>query len=226
MQKIFKALVQFQHDCEAIPKDSKVKVKTQGGGEYEFEYASFGSIVQTIKEPMFKAELGYTFFTAENKFTCRVLHSSGEFIDTSIDLPPPAQKMQERGSQLTYLKRYTLVLALGLDTDADDDGNAADGNEMKRLPPAPRKEIHATPQKAAGVVSDAIRTTKNERKVTEAQINRLYKIQEKYGWSVSDLMLHLASKYRCDLVDLNMNQYDEFCNFIMNSKPDNEEIPF
>lgn len=130
MQNLAKAFIQFQFNCPAIDKDSEVSVKTNGGGTYKFAYATFGNIVQTIKKPMYEAKLAYTFLTNENKFICRILHESGEFQDTSLDMPKFREKMQENGSFLTYLKRYSLVLALGLDTDQDDDSNMADQNEV------------------------------------------------------------------------------------------------
>ena len=145
MQNLAKALIEFQFKCPAIDKDSEVTVKTQTGRDYTFKYASFGNIVQTIKQPMYDAKLCYTFLTNDAKFICRIMHESGTYQDTAIDMPKFKEKMQDNGSILTYLKRYTLVLALGLDTDADDDGNLADGNEAvvknvpksKPIPPPP-----------------------------------------------------------------------------------------
>jgi hypothetical protein len=128
MQNYAKALIEFQYKCPAIDKDAEVEVRTKTGGNYRFKYASFGNIVQTIKEPMYLAKLAYTFVTSSESFTCRVVHESGEYSETSIPMPKFRESMQENGSFLTYLKRYSLVLALGLDTDADDDGNLGDGN--------------------------------------------------------------------------------------------------
>lgn len=128
MQNYAKALIEFQHKCPPIDKDADVSVRTKTGGTYNFKYASFGNIVQTIKEPMYVAKLCYSFITSDDKFICRIMHESGEFQDTSLSLPKFKESMQENGSLLTYLKRYSLVLALGLDTDADDDGNLSDGN--------------------------------------------------------------------------------------------------
>lgn len=128
MQNYAKALIEFQHKCPAIDKDSDVEVRTKTGGTYRFKYASFGNIVQSIKGPMYQAKLGYTFLTIDGKFICRIMHESGEYSDTAIEMPKLKESMQENGSFLTYLKRYSLVLALGLDTDADDDGNLGEGH--------------------------------------------------------------------------------------------------
>lgn len=131
MINLTKGLIEFQHSCPAIEKEKTVEVRTKSGHTYNFKYASFGNIVQTIKEPLYMAKLGYTFFTTDNKFVCRLVHESGEFQDTEIELPRYRDNIQENGSMLSYLKRYTLVLALGIDTDSDDDGNIADKNEVK-----------------------------------------------------------------------------------------------
>lgn len=146
MQNLAKAFIQFQFNCPPIEKDSEVSVKTNGGGTYKFAYATFGNIVQTIKKPMYEAKIAYTFLTSENKFTCRILHESGEYQDTSLDMPKFREKMQENGSFLTYLKRYSLVLALGLDTDADEDGNLADQNhvEITKQKYQPKESVKST----------------------------------------------------------------------------------
>ena len=131
MKQFAEAFSDFQFNCPAINKDSEVEVKTKSGGSYKFCYASFGNIIQTIKEPMHNAKLSYKFLTQDNKFVCRIRHISGEFEDTALELPKFKESMQENGSNLTYLMRYALKLALGLDTDTDDDSNTGEGNEVK-----------------------------------------------------------------------------------------------
>lgn len=145
--KISKALVEFQFKCPAIDKDSEVSVRTKTGGTYKFTYATFGNIIRTIKGAMHEAKLGYYFRTTDTHFVCRIVHESGEFYDTQIKLPQFKESMQENGSLLTYLKRYSLVLALGLDTDLDDDANTSEGNE-----PTFKYEPKETPKQALASV--------------------------------------------------------------------------
>ena len=52
-----KALIEFQYECPPIEKDAEVEVRTKTGGKYYFKYATFGNIVQTIKEPKYNAKL-------------------------------------------------------------------------------------------------------------------------------------------------------------------------
>jgi len=129
MKEFAQAMVDFQNECPAIFKDEQVTVKTNNGAGYNFEFASYGNIIQTIKPYMFKTKLSYKFLTRDNKFVCRIRHVSGEFEDTEIHMPNLKDRMQDNGANLTYLKRYSLVLALGLDTDGDNDG--ADEGEVE-----------------------------------------------------------------------------------------------
>lgn len=135
MKEFAEAMLQFQFECPAIFKDEQVEVKMkEGPGKYTFEFASYGNIIQSIKPFMYAAKLTYKFLTRDTKFICRIRHVSGQFEDTEIDMPKMRERMQDNGAMLSYLKRYSLVLALGIDTDADNDG-ADEGDAKKRSNP-------------------------------------------------------------------------------------------
>jgi hypothetical protein len=55
-------------------------------------------------------------------------HSSGQWISSELPLQV-FEKVQQLGSEITYLRRYTLSSLLGIVTDDDDDGKMA--NEAK-----------------------------------------------------------------------------------------------
>lgn len=61
----------------------------------------------------------------------RLLHSSGQFIETECAIPPAGQDPQKYGSAVTYGRRYGLQAAVGL-AAIDDDGESA----MNRNKPA------------------------------------------------------------------------------------------
>lgn len=223
MQNIAKALIEFQNRCPAIDKDSKVSV----GQKYNFQYASFGNIVQTIKNPMYESKLAYTFVMNEGMFTCRILHESGEYLDTSFPMPKMRENMQENGSLFTYCKRYALVLALGLDTDADDDCNTAMGNDFTM-----EKKIHNYAPKSPTMAPQQTDSQKGAewvkegKKVSEAQLKRLDAIAYKTGWSFGDIASLCNERFKCGTHDLNMKQYDELCNYIQSNKPKEESMMF
>jgi hypothetical protein len=131
-KNLAEALHEFNYMCPSIYKDEKVEVKMQGGGSYSYDYASFGNMVQTIKGSLYRCGLSYSFPTFTDKFVCRVKHVSGEFQDAEIKMPELKAKMQENGSNLTFLMRYTLKLALGLDVDKDDDA-ANEGDKDPKI---------------------------------------------------------------------------------------------
>lgn len=133
-KNLSEALAKFQYLVPAIPKDVEVEVKMKDNkGKYKFKYASFASIVQTIKKPMYECGLSFKFTTIGQQLVCRIRHVSEGYEDTSLDMPKMRDNMQENGSFLTYMSRYLLKLALGLDVDGDDDANIADGNEVKYI---------------------------------------------------------------------------------------------
>ncbi len=60
-----------------------------------------------------------------------LMHSSGEFIASELEMTPVKSDPQGIGSAITYARRYTLGGLSGVATE-DDDGNAASGNNGNR----------------------------------------------------------------------------------------------
>jgi len=83
------------------------------------------------------------------------LHFENQFVSSVTPLIIGGEAgNQQFGSALTYMKRYTLAALVGVAADEDDDGNAADGNEVQAMQEAVRK---AKPPKAP--VDDPITTS-------------------------------------------------------------------
>jgi hypothetical protein len=69
----------------------------------------------------------------------RLIHSSGQWLESSLFLPPAKFDAQSVGSLITYLRRYTLLAAVGISA-GDDDGEAAVGRPAQpQAQPAPRQ---------------------------------------------------------------------------------------
>ena len=66
----------------------------------------------------------------------RLMHTSGQWIESSLTMKPAKADPQGVGSAVTYARRYALAAILGLVADEDDDGNAATHNEAKNSLPA------------------------------------------------------------------------------------------
>ena len=90
-----------------------------------------------------------------------LLHASGEFIGSELEMTPVKSDPQGIGSAITYARRYTLAGIAGVATE-DDDGNAASQADAKKhvsrttedvpLPPPPRP---AAKPSVAEVASEA-----------------------------------------------------------------------
>jgi hypothetical protein len=66
--------------------------------------------------------------------TTRIIHDSGEWIETDFDMPLTKWSPHEAGSATTYGRRFALMAMLGLAPVEDDDGNAASGLKVEKNP--------------------------------------------------------------------------------------------
>jgi hypothetical protein len=108
-------------------------VRTRDG--HNGKYADFAAVADAVDPILSKYGLSYRHrsVVAEGRITviCKLAHKGGYFEETELPAPPDKtgnkNEIQAIGSTLTYLQRYTLLLALGLSTAHDDNGRAAGG---------------------------------------------------------------------------------------------------
>lgn len=149
--EISKALVASWGTLENPKHNKKVEVLTKKGGKYTFEYTDLGGIIDGVK-PHFK-ENGISIMQfagteqLENRLwvnvTTRLIHSSGEWMQSSPLTMMASHSIQDMGGQITYLKRYSLSAMLGISTEEDDDASGTMGNQVtyQNKQQAPPKEI-------------------------------------------------------------------------------------
>ena len=115
------ALVKAQASMGGAVKDSKNPF-------FKSSYADLTSVIMAIKEPFSKAGIAYTQFPTndENRVgvVTRLMHESGEWLETSYTLPLVKSDPQSAGSAITYARRYALQSIAGIPT-ADDDAESA-----------------------------------------------------------------------------------------------------
>jgi hypothetical protein len=129
------ALSKFQGEVTSPSKtrEANIPSKTPGKKGYAYKYADLSDIIETIRDVLKKHGLSYIQNPVHNDkgelegvYTV-ILHESGEFI--KFDLVPVRAGLgatpQQIGSALTYARRYSLSLALGIAADEDDDASAA-----------------------------------------------------------------------------------------------------
>lgn len=126
----FHAFIDFQSNSPELRKGKKVDFKTKDGDTVSYAYAPLADIVRQIKETCKECGLSYRWeiedTKEEIKVTCIITHTDGHSERTTMTANPDTSgkknSIQARGSAIEYMKRYTLIGALGLSTaDADID---------------------------------------------------------------------------------------------------------
>ena len=116
--------------------------------QFKSRFASLKSVIDAAKPALNSNGIAFIqrSIPMENGISVEtVLYGYGEEIATG-PVPVPAQKItaQGYGSAMTYAKRYSLAMAVGIAADEDDDGEAAEVEEPQAAPkktkPKPVKE--------------------------------------------------------------------------------------
>jgi hypothetical protein len=118
---------------------------------FKSKYASLAEVIDVIKGPLakhglsvlalpgYQADVGYLL-------TTRLIHASGEWIETEMRLNPTKDDPQGLGSAITYMRRYTLP-GIGLyASEEDDDGNAASRPAKPQAPAMTPEQMQAKRQ--------------------------------------------------------------------------------
>jgi len=129
IEKISAALVLAQKDMLPLIKDSNNPF-------FKSKYADLHAVTQACY-PALQANEICVVQSAESlgsdgiNILTRLIHSSGEFIETECAIPPAGQDPQKYGSAVTYGRRYGLQAAVGL-AATDDDAEAAVGRKADK----------------------------------------------------------------------------------------------
>lgn len=122
----FQAFTNFQANIPELRKTKEVAF-----GEVKYHFAPLADITRQISKVLKANELSYRWEIKDDKetlsVTCLVSHIEGHTERTTMQASPDTSgsknSIQARGSAIEYLKRYTLIGALGLSTaDSDIDG--------------------------------------------------------------------------------------------------------
>lgn len=126
----FESFGNFQSECPDLRKNKQVKFQTKTG-DADYHYAPLSDIARQINPILKKYDLSYRWEIVDDektiKVTCLISHNAGHTERTTMSASPDVtgskNAIQSRGSAIEYLKRYTLIGALGLSTaDSDIDG--------------------------------------------------------------------------------------------------------
>ena len=120
--KIYPAVIAMQHSLEAIERSKEVKT-----GKYSFKYAPLDAIMDKVK-PLFAANgLAVMQGVDADVLTTRLIHSSGQWVESETHLNREHANMQGFGGEVTFKRRYALSALIGLVSDDDNDAPATKG---------------------------------------------------------------------------------------------------
>jgi hypothetical protein len=127
--ELAKALAKAQGEMKNPPFDSK-------NPHFRNSYASLASVRDTVTPVLAKHGLSVSQLleASDRGVKCEtiLLHESGEWISSVLELPAAKQDAQSYGSAATYCRRYALQAICNVVGDADDDANTASAPEARQ----------------------------------------------------------------------------------------------
>ncbi|RYG93461.1 MAG: ERF family protein [Alphaproteobacteria bacterium] len=131
------AMAGAKAEIPVIVKNKLVDFESKGeNGRTTYRHEDLGEIARTVDPILARHGLSYRFQTTSDHgqpvvVTCIVAHRDGHnernTLTAGRDDSGKKNSIQQIGSTITYLQRYTLKAALGLAAAADDDGKASEG---------------------------------------------------------------------------------------------------
>lgn len=120
--KIAPALLAAQRQITFAAKDAT-------NPHFRSKYADLPTVIDAVKPALNEAGIVFMQMPAPSEsgtlaLCTRLIHASGEWIESTATCPLQKNDPQGYGSANTYLRRYSLAAAVGLYQD-DDDGQAA-----------------------------------------------------------------------------------------------------
>lgn len=108
------------------------------------KYADLAEVLQTARPILSKFGLalvqGVAYSDGQVNVTTRLLHKSGQWLESQISIPVVKQDAQGIGSATTYGRRYGASALIGISQDDDD------GESVKAVPRKVRTDPGSTPQ--------------------------------------------------------------------------------
>lgn len=132
---------------EAAPEVSSICKTKQA---YGYKYATLDSLIDMLRGVLPKHGIWFmqmpTRVEDKSTLTTRIFHTSGEWIEDSIDmtdteLQGKANDTQKLGASITYFRRYALSSIFGVASDDDIDGNV----NNRKAPEPPRQNAKPAP---------------------------------------------------------------------------------
>ncbi len=130
LDKLGAALAAASAAMPAIGKDRAATIPTKAGGSFSYRYADLADVLSAVRPAL--AAQGLSILQSARAeegallVATRILHASGQWVEADgPGVSLAGLDARGVGSAMTYARRYSLVAALGIAPDDDDDGAAA-----------------------------------------------------------------------------------------------------
>lgn len=143
IDEIAPAFVAATRDLKNPAKDATIQ-----GSERRpaIAYLSHPGLVEAVRKALRDTGLTYIQEVLETDggigVTTRIVHLSGQWIETGPLVLPFSGGAQDAGSAITYARRYALAAIMGMAADEDDDGTKAQRTPGRK----PRASQGSAPQ--------------------------------------------------------------------------------
>jgi hypothetical protein len=129
--ELYAALIDAQAEFSAVEKAADNPF-------FKSKYADLPAIMREVGPVLAKHGLGITQPPDDGALVTRLVHKSGQWQESRLELQPVKADPQAMGSAITYLRRYMLCAVLNVVTEVDDDGDKASPRPAPKAKPAPR----------------------------------------------------------------------------------------
>lgn len=157
IDKISEALAAAHCDFKSIEKNKTLKT-----AQYTFHYADLSAIIDSTRDALSKNGLCITqcpdFTNNRIVVTTRLIHKSGQWIETMVSLKPGQDTPQALGAAITYGRRYGRAAILDICAEDDDDAQSAQPEKQKQQQKQqPKKEDQKPPPPIVVPIVERIR---------------------------------------------------------------------
>lgn len=151
-------------------------IKDSNNPFYKSKYADLSSVWEACREPLTKNGLSVVQLlegVSDEGFIVlktMLMHSSGQWMASYINMKPADEKPQTYGSTLTYARRYALSAIVGVIQD-DDDGNQGSGLNKKGHEESLKNEVknEKSQPKTSGQSTQKFHCSQCNKEITEAE---------------------------------------------------------
>lgn len=133
VDQLFAAVVELQGNLVSPARNKLVSVQRRDGTTYDHSYSTADLINDMLRGPLREAGLALMHFTCPGKngallMVTKLLHRSGQWMDSVMPVLVEDRGPQALGSALTYTRRNQISAMLNIASTEDDDANQAAGN--------------------------------------------------------------------------------------------------